>query len=562
MSGQQLSRVAKLARTLAVLLALAHLGVLGWLLGRRLVYPYDLEWMEGGMLCHALRLGEGQPLYAPPSLEFIPFLYTPLYPAVVAALGKLVPGGVGYLVGRLVSIGSYVGASLLGWRFAARHGGSRAVATVALALPAAAFERTGAWYDIARPDSLWLLLAAAGLLWLYRAARDPAGERRRDGGAHLEAAGAALLLVASFFAKQTSSPLLVAGGVALLVLNVRLVPVYGLTLAATGLPLLWWLNKSSNGWFWTYIFELHQSHAFYARRAFVETPWTLAIILGPALIVVPWALVRRRSPALAYASFLGLVGLVVACVAFGTQWAFINAYIPGVFFPAVALGVAGGLLVSSRRGGLIGSTVGGAVGGVTGGSGWRSNRGEALPRLRPVVVYGLLGLSLGLHPYDPRHYVPTPRDRTAGDQLIARLRKTPGEVLIPFHPFYAHLAGKHTYLHRMGVLDIAASRLGPPRGLVEAARAQRWRLAVFDDKVEGNWHLFPGLLESYEIVDRIQGPRVVTGAATAPTFVLTPRHRGPGAPGAPSTPSTPSTRTAGTATGAEEAEPEIDLELQ
>jgi hypothetical protein len=556
--GHRPSRAAKLARTLAVLLALAHLGVLAWLLGQRLVYPYDLEWMEGGMLCHALRLAEGQPLYAPPSLEFIPFLYTPLYPALVAALGKLVPGGIGYLLGRLVSIGSYLGATLLGWRFAARHGGSRAVATVALALPAAAFERTGAWYDIARPDSLWLLLATAGLLGLYGAARNDAGEQRRDGRAHLEAAGAAVLLVASFFAKQTSSPLLVAGGVALLVLNLRLVPVYGLTLAATGLPLLWWLNKSSNGWFWTYIFELHQSHAFYARRAFVETPWTLATIVGPALLLVPWALLRRRSPALGYASFLGLVGMIVACVAFGTQWAFINAYIPGVFFPAVALGVAGGLLVSPRRhGALMGHGLGGVTGGMAGGGteghwGWRSNLGDAPPRLRPIVVYGLLGLSLCLHHYDPRRYVPAPRDRAAGDQLIERLRDTPGEVLIPFHPFYAHLAGKRTYLHRMGVLDIAASRLGPPRGLAEAAREQRWRLAVFDDKVEGNWHLFPGLLDAYQIVERIQGPRVVTGAATAPTFVLMPRHRGRGA----------GTGGVGGTGGARTPEPAIDLELQ
>jgi hypothetical protein len=52
----------------------------------RLSYPLDLEWMEGGILTHALRLARGQPLYAEPSVDFVSFLYTPLYPAVLGAL--------------------------------------------------------------------------------------------------------------------------------------------------------------------------------------------------------------------------------------------------------------------------------------------------------------------------------------------------------------------------------------------------------------------------------------------------------------------------------------------
>ena len=48
----------------------------------RFPYPFGLEWMEGGILAHALRIAEGQPTYAAPSVDFIPFLYTPLYPMV------------------------------------------------------------------------------------------------------------------------------------------------------------------------------------------------------------------------------------------------------------------------------------------------------------------------------------------------------------------------------------------------------------------------------------------------------------------------------------------------
>ena len=48
---------------------LAHLGVSFW---HRWNYPFDLEWMEGGMLVHVDRLRSGEGLYVPPSADFIP----------------------------------------------------------------------------------------------------------------------------------------------------------------------------------------------------------------------------------------------------------------------------------------------------------------------------------------------------------------------------------------------------------------------------------------------------------------------------------------------------------
>ena len=58
--------------------SLPHPIVLARVLLLRLSYPLDLEWMEGGILTHALRLGRGLPLYAEPSVDFVSFLYTPL----------------------------------------------------------------------------------------------------------------------------------------------------------------------------------------------------------------------------------------------------------------------------------------------------------------------------------------------------------------------------------------------------------------------------------------------------------------------------------------------------
>ena len=66
---------------------------------------------KGRPLSDVLRLLDGKPLYPPPSVDFIPFLYTPLYPALLALGAKV--AGLGYTLGRAVSIASYVGAFAL-----------------------------------------------------------------------------------------------------------------------------------------------------------------------------------------------------------------------------------------------------------------------------------------------------------------------------------------------------------------------------------------------------------------------------------------------------------------
>jgi hypothetical protein len=498
----------KFWRALALAEAALALGALGWAFAHRLAYPYDLEWMEGGMLCHALRLVEHRPIYAPPSLEFIPFLYTPLYPILLWALAPLV--GVGYVVGRLISLVSLVAAWLCGYVFARREGGSRATALAAMALPAAAFVPTGAWLDLARPDTLQLGLVTVALCLGWW--------RRRS---HLGVAIAAALLVAAFFVKQTASPFMIALGLALLVAQRRVVPTYVATLALVGLPILWWANHATDGWFWIYISKLHRQHEFYAARAFFGSPVRIVLLIGPALLLCPWALARRWSPGLAYAVWMGATGIGVACVGFGTQWAFTNAFVPGVFFPAIAIGTAAGRLISVEK-------------------------RESMPRLRPTAVYVLLALTLALAPgvllrpsarlwprdwaiaadaptgYHLGPYVPTAAERAAGDALLERLRAAPGDVLIPFHPFYAHLVGKRTFLHRMGVWDIARAGLGPPRGLGEAIATQRFSLVVMDYKIDGNWQQWPGLLARYQIAERVAGPRTFSGADTAPRYLLQP----------------------------------------
>jgi hypothetical protein len=498
----------KLWRGLALAFAAYFVILLVYVFIRRFSYPYDLEWMEGGMLGHALRLVEHRPIYAAPSVDFIPYLYTPGYPVVIFALSKIF--GLGYKLARAVSLLGFFAAVVLGYVFARREGGSRAAAAAAMAIPFAAFVPTGAFYDLGRPDSLFLGLVVAGLLvgWWGRASL--------GGGV-----AAALLLVAAYFVKQTTAPFMIALALALALSAPRTAVAYVVTLALVGLPALYLENRASGGWFWRYTSELHRRHDFYPVRAFIGTPGRLALLIGPGALVVPWALMRRRSPGLLYAAFIGAAGVGAAALSFGTQWAFTNAFMPGILLPAIAIGTAAGRLLDARP--------------------------SPPPRRRPAVVWALLAATLacapgGLDPgaarvlpeswglraldnptgYDPRRFIPSARDRAAGDALIARLRAVDGELLIPFHPFYAHLAGKPSHLHRMGVLDIWRAGMGAPAGLTAALDAHRFAVVVMDDKIEGNWQLWPGLLANYHIAENLVGPRVVSGSPTEPRFWLVP----------------------------------------
>ena len=70
-----MGRLTRLAWPVLALPGAAQLGLLLYTVARRVAYPYDLEWMEGGMLVHAWRLMHGETIYPPPSVDFkIPWL--------------------------------------------------------------------------------------------------------------------------------------------------------------------------------------------------------------------------------------------------------------------------------------------------------------------------------------------------------------------------------------------------------------------------------------------------------------------------------------------------------
>jgi hypothetical protein len=502
-----------LRRALWLLLAvpaLAQVALLAWAVWHRVAYPYDLEWMEGGLLNHALRLGDGRGIYVPPSVDFIPFLYTPLYPWLLALLGKVF--GLGYTLGRVVSDVALAGVLAIGAAALVRLAppGRRLIAAVGACafagVVAATYPWVEGWYDLVRGDTLFLALGVAGLAAVHAYAQRPAG-----------VALAAALLATSFFAKQTGVLLVAAGGAALLVMNRRAVPLYVAVAGAIGGGGTLLLNKLTDGWFWIYVFQVHQQHETNLDRfgrSFVlqlgHFPALTAVILAGLVA----ALVHRRhlpstaSVFLAW-SFFFACGLVIGAIGWATQWAHWNAYIPAMTFGGLAAGAALPFLA------------------------------DALAPPAAAAAALALAANLALARWSPTPLIPTAADRAAGDALIARLAAVDGEVFMPNHPWYAHLAGKPTFTHRMGIMDVtfegAGKRPLPPRarvveGLADGLKRGRFGAVVLDDKVQ-LWEL-PGLTEGYRPDEPIRAaPRVVSGAETVPRALWVPRKNDAPPPG-------------------------------
>jgi len=497
-----------------------QIGLLVWAIAARFPYPYDLEWMEGGVLHGAARIASGDGIYGQPSVDYISFLYTPLYPGLLALLGSVF--GLSYQLGRLISILALVGIGVLALTNAMawsprQRGAAVAGTALGLGLFAAAYPFMEGWYDLVRADTLFLFIVTGGLIALSRWSR--AGEGFRG---HRLVAVAGIILGMAFFAKQTGVIYALAGGPIILVMNWRRAPTYVAATAVIGLGGAALLQRTTGGWFWTYAFEIHQAHDWNKDRFWksfelilLHFRWATAILVLALCVVIACAIVRRKLPpparALLLWTYVYAVSTVVGAVGWGTEFAHYNAYMPAFLHGAMAVGFAVPAILACSE--------------LLLGDGPSPSSRAAAHAVTAVVAIGL-GVQLYQARWNPRPFIPTARDRAAGDELIATIRALPGRVWVPSHPWYAHLAGKPMYVHRMGVKDVTARKPRPVMGLDEALRGREFSAIVFDNR-----DLFlevPAIAHYYrpdDLVPRTARPRLFTGAKIVPDQIWVPAGR-------------------------------------
>jgi hypothetical protein len=539
-------RPARLLEHLVSGLCVTYLLVFLIVAASRLVYPFEVEWMEGGMLTHAARLLSGQPIYAAPSSDFVPFFYTPLYPTLLAGLSHLT-GGLSFTLGRGVSLAfTLYTLGLLFW-IGRREAGPRA-GLMAAGLYAAMFRLTGAFYDVARPDAMFIaiVLSACTLVYYDRTWRG--------------VLVSALLFVIGHFTKQTTSAFLPMVGLWLLARNPKQAIAFGAVVTVLGIGATLLYDRSTDGWFWTYIFKGHQGHLFYWKNILMEY-WRDVLFLAPILLLLPLLWFRYRIPVRILTLFLiahwayafwfrattldyvphmyyqelwyetprwailvppVLIALLLLAhrlmqrplpepaslqtntyfllmfvagtgssgLNHSTQWAYANCFMPIAVFASLFIA----LVVRDLRALGAGST----------------------------LVSGALAVQLVAFAYDPRAQMPGAADYAALSDFEAALAEVKGPVFAPAHPFVAWQRDARVHVHQMGIQDVAF--MGGVKDLERRLAVHEWAVVVLDED-----NRIPGLERHYRLSRKFDWPvkdalRAKTGFLVRPQSLWVPKR--------------------------------------
>lgn len=444
-----LLKLWKYALALAGVFAIA---VTLYLFAARAHYPFELEWMEGGSLVTVKRILDGQPLFVPPSIDFIPYIYTPFYFYLSAAAAKIL--GLSFLPLRLVSVASTLATYGLLYRLAFEETRKHWVGLLAAGLFAATFRVGGAWFDIARSDMLFFALFLAGY-WLAR----------RPGAGALVAA--AVLLSLAYFTKQT----IVVGLVGILTFMLlrrgwrRAAQLAVLLLALIGGGTLLG-NLLTGGWYGYYTITVPAAHHVAVSIDSVKVALSSMRPVWPMLalsaVYLALCLLRRRYDAFWFFGLLLGSMLVLSWVAFINPGAYDNALIPG--YAILSLTGALGLAALTE-------------------AAYRSPAAVLLP----VTACLLLTVQFAMLRYPVPRQVPTAADEQAGRQLLDQLAQVNREVYIPSSSYLNIYLNKPTYAHVMAIWELeglfggmADARLR--ENIDRALNSGRFQALVMDNK--------------------------------------------------------------------------------
>ena len=482
-----------------------------WLV--RLAHPYDLEWMEGGMLVHAWRVQQGLSLYPEPGPEFIPYIYPPGYAWVLAALGEVF--GLSHGTGRALSLfGTLAGALAIPfatWRHGAGEGASQTARLGALsagALAAVCFLGTypdsGAFHDLVRIDGLFIGLMAWSVVLALETL--PA--------AHV---ASGLLLAAAFLVKHNAALLGIPLSLGLWAAHGwRAGLRFGLAAAVpAGLATLG-LQVSTEGRFLAYLLDVPATHNFVFGRFFPGTGRELTMALPVAMGTAGGFVWWRARNAAPQATWFGVpVALALAFGWFAAGQGKVRGIAPSeswvdwLGFGSVGLATGAGLLllVDALRRKQVGGRLVLGLGVVSftyasamlmrGHHGGFLNvhiqahwvlalaMGMAISRVRADGRWStaILGTALLLAQVvdkvdfldDRERLHPTPADREAGDALVAQLADLDieGPVLSPFAPWLAVQAGYTPSFPLIALWDVEHEGTpfpGAKRAVSEAVR--------------------------------------------------------------------------------------------
>jgi hypothetical protein len=391
----------------------------------RINYHFELEWMEGGSLLQVIRILSGKALYVKPTLEYIPYIYPPLYFYISSFFALFM--GVSFLPLRMVSFLSSIGCMVLIFLFVRRETRNYFSGFMAVGLFAATFHLSGAWFDIARVDSLFLFF----LLWAAFIIYDLDLKKSIFAG---------ILISCALFTKQTGIIAIAPFLMYVLINNWKnFFNLAFVTLLLTGGISLAW-DIFSQGWFKYYIFDLPRNHIgsinlgsglIYKLHEIVK-PTGLAIIMGTfflsKMVRIPFSKKISEYNRLLFYFLIssGLLGISV--VGMLNPGGYPNVLLPAYACIAILFGL--GLSEAFK-----------------------------ITQLNKAYFMNIVLLFLVMYQFYELKFpissqIPTMQDRLAGNLMVTTIKNSKGEVFIPSSNYLAYFSGKNTYLNTMSLWEI------------------------------------------------------------------------------------------------------------
>ena len=461
----------------------------------RLCYPYEVEWNEGAVLDHAIRILHGMPIYSKPSIDFAAFVYTPLYYYLTAFFMMI--GGVSLAAGRTISILATLATVWLIALIISRE--TRTMRSSRIFLPItggmlylAFYHLIGFFYDIVRMDALAVFLVVASLYTAQYAKRG-----------HVISA---ILIAAAYFTKQQ---MVFAWPVLLLYFfgpqkrKAAWFATISIALVVFGTILM---NVATHGWysFYTYTIPSMKAAAGFSWRDALEFfPKTMTGSLGLFSFVILIMLIMTR--AWMHDRFLllllgvGFCAVASASISLGNPGGYANVLMPlmaiiAILFPLALYHI--------------------------------SNQFQSLSLLAPVLAL-VAFFSLSFNPLGEIMLFASTRQRQAGDEFISKLRAIPGDVWVPFHGYIPTFAGKTSHIHFMAMNDALvphdARSSEFQRGIDSSLAALRFSAIILDEDRVYSWDSIPHYSEDGKF---FEVPNVflsrIGSAPTRPQFIYLP----------------------------------------
>jgi hypothetical protein len=408
----------KLFRYLVFACSAVYLILYLYVVISRMNYPFELEWIEGGMLQVVQRVVDGQAIYVSPSISYVPFLYPPVYFYLSAGVSLVL--GVGFLPLRLVSFLASLVSLFVIFKIVQEETKNGWAAFFSACLFAACYRVTGAWLDVARVDSLFL---AFSLVAIYFA-------RGKASLAYSLLSG--LFSALAILTKQTALILAVPLLLFLILRNWK----HGIAFlgAACGLliPFTLIMDRQTGGWYTYYVYELLSQQTEWLPLEFVNFWKNDLIIHLPITILLSlfflidefgknkkrfllWAFILTGAVAISFLSRVKIGG-------------YENVLLPMYAVFCIITGAGLSSLLST-------------IHGISSG------------RIKSFVHIACL-IQLVILAYNPFAQIPSKEDLSSGNQLVAYLSNLDGQIYLPDHGYLLSRSGKISYAHHAAIWDV------------------------------------------------------------------------------------------------------------